>query len=99
MKKYNMNAICARANQLIKTGLDKSTVFKTAWAEEKQEILKTGMIDCMNGKEEVEVNGYKVKYITVVRQILDTPNFKKEQYDLYKMYLKENESKRFTISA
>jgi len=35
MKKYNLSAICKRANELIKSGFDKSTAFKTAWAEAK----------------------------------------------------------------
>ena len=128
MKKYNLSAVCGRANQLIKTGVGKSEAFRISWSQEKansisnmnlsemarlfeenktmiealqaeQELLKAGMIDYMNGREEVEENGYKIKYITVIRQILDTQNFKKEQQDIYKMYLKENESKRFTISA
>ena len=35
MKKYNLREICKRANELIKAGSDKSTAFKTAWAEAK----------------------------------------------------------------
>ena len=128
MKKYNLKEICARANQLIKTGVDKSAAFRTAWAEEKtesiskmnfsemakqfeknknliealqaeQEKLKASMIDYMNGREEIEEDGYTVKYIPVIRQILDTQNFKAEQQDLYKKYLIENKSNRFTVSA
>ena len=37
MKKYNMKAICTRANELIKAGYDKSAAFKTAWEEAKTE--------------------------------------------------------------
>ena len=65
----------------------------------EQDTLKAQMINYMDGREEVEENGYKVKYITVIRNILDTPKFKTENRELYEMYLKENESKRFTITA
>ena len=65
----------------------------------EQDMLKENIIAYLNGREEVEENGYRVKYITVIRNILDTPRFKSENRELYELYLKENQSKRFTVTA
>jgi len=65
----------------------------------EQDALKAAIIDYMGDREEIEENGIKAKYITVIRQILDTPSFKREQSDLYQMYLRDSESKRFTLTA
>lgn len=40
MKKYNLGAICKRANELVKSGVDKSTAFKAAWAEAKSVVTE-----------------------------------------------------------
>jgi len=125
--KYNKKEICIRANQLTGQGMNKSTAFKTAWAEAKTPVtsndliskakafkeiqaqieilqsqldeLKESIISEMNGEQEITTSDYTIKYITITRNILDTQKFKKDYEDLYSAYLKENESKRFSISA
>jgi len=61
--------------------------------------IKKGIIEEMGGKEEITADIFTIKYITVIRNILDTQNFKNDHKDLYNSYLKENSSKRFTVSA
>ena len=61
--------------------------------------LKESIISEMNGEQEITTADYTIKYITITRNILDTQKFKKDYEDLYSAYLKENESKRFSISA
>ena len=131
--KYNKKEICIRANKLTGEGMNKSTAFKTAWAEAKTPVtsndivsapnlfgmakafkeiqaqietlqaqldeLKESIVSEMNGEQEITTADYTIKYITITRNILDTQKFKKDYEDLYSAYLKENESKRFSISA
>jgi predicted phage-related endonuclease len=61
--------------------------------------LKENIIAEMNGEQEVTTDLFTIKYTTVVRNILDTQKFKSDYQDIYNAYLKENESKRFSISA
>ena len=84
-------------SEMVKSFEEKKILIAALQAE--QDMLKNGIIDYMNGREEIEENGYKVRYITVIRNILDTPKFKTENRELYELYLKANESKRFTITA
>jgi len=84
-------------SEMVKSFEEKKILIAKLQAE--QDMLKNGIIDYMNGREEIEESGYRVRYITVIRNILDTPKFKSENRELYELYLKENESKRFTVTA
>jgi len=124
MKKYNMRAICTRANKLIKDGHGKSAAFRQAWAEAKAEpqsiaakahefreiqkmieelqakanAVKDSIIADMDGAEMVEADVFTIRYQTIISNRLDTPKFKTENKDLYELYLKPSESKRFTVA-
>lgn len=47
--------------------------------------------------EELQVDIFKVRYITVTSNRFDTTGFKKAHTELYSTYLKESTCKRFTI--
>ena len=124
MKKYNMSAICTRANELIKIGKTKSEAFKAAWAEakaepktivdkahefrkiqkmieelqEKANAIKEEIIADMDGAEMIEADMFTIRYQTIISNRLDTPKFKADNKDLYDMYLKPSEAKRFTVA-
>ena len=48
--------------------------------------------------EELIVGAYTVRYTTVLTQRFDSITFKKKLPELYGSYLKQTESRRFTIS-
>jgi len=49
--------------------------------------------------QELKVDIFKVRYITVVSNRFNTTEFKKIHEDLYNQYLKESRTKRFTIAC
>jgi predicted phage-related endonuclease len=48
--------------------------------------------------EEILVDVFKVRYITVISNRFDTTTFKATHKDLYSEYLKPSECKRFTVA-
>ena len=48
--------------------------------------------------EEMEVGQYIIRWTSVLSQRFDTTSFKKVMPDLYKDYIKQDASKRFTIA-
>lgn len=48
-------------------------------------------------EEEINTGSYLVRYKDVVSNRFDSKSFKKDNEDLYNLYLKESISKRFTI--
>ena len=50
------------------------------------------------GIEEMEVGTHMVRYTTVLSQRFDQTTFKKKLPELYTAYLKQSESKRFSVS-
>lgn len=67
--------------------------------EAQANALKESIIAEMGGAEEVTADIFKIKYITVISNRLDTTKFKSEHSDLYSAYLKESTAKRFTVVA
>ena len=49
--------------------------------------------------DELEVGQYVVRYKTVLSSRFDTTAFKREHDDLYLAYVRQNSSKRFSVSA
>lgn len=49
--------------------------------------------------EELEAGHYIIRWTNVTTNRFDSANFKKQLPDIYKAYLKQSISKRFTISA
>jgi predicted phage-related endonuclease len=58
----------------------------------KQELL-------IRGTEELTAGRYIVRYTNVLSQRFDSTAFKKVMPEVYKAYLKQVSSRRFTISA
>lgn len=62
--------------------------------------IKESIINEMETKqaEEIKVDVYRIRYITVVSNRFNTTEFKKEYNNLYNQYLKESVYKRFTVA-
>ena len=58
----------------------------------KQEMLE-------RGTEELECGQYMVRYQTITRNIFDNSAFKKALPEVYKSFIRQGPSKRFTITA
>ena len=62
-----------------------------------KDALKAEML--ARDTEELEAGQYIIRWINVTTNRFDSANFKKNLPDLYKAYLKQSISKRFSISA
>lgn len=69
--------------------------------EERMEQIKQSVIDEMEQQQvdELKIDIFKVRYITVISNRFNTTEFKKTHEQLYAQYLKESKSKRFTIAC
>lgn len=68
-----------------------------AEAEAIRDSLKQEMLE--RGTEELEVGQYMVRYQTIVTNHFNSSAFKKALPDVYKSFIRQGTSKRFTISA
>ena len=68
-----------------------------AEAEAIRDSLKQEMLD--RDAEELEVGQYIVRYQVIVTNRFDNSAFKKALPDVYKSFIRQGTSKRFTISA
>ena len=66
-------------------------------AETIRDELKALML--AQNTEELTAGQYIVRYTSVLSQRFDSTAFKKAMPDVYKAFLKQSASKRFTISA
>ena len=64
--------------------------------EALRDELKAEML--MRGKEELEAGQYIMRYQTITSNKFDNSAFKKALPDIYKAYLRQSISKRFTIA-
>lgn len=62
-----------------------------------RDTIKAEML--ANGLEEVEVGKYIVRYTNITSNRFDSATFKKVMPEVYKAYLKQSISRRFSISA
>ncbi len=60
--------------------------------EIKKELMK-------QGKEEMNAGRYVVRWTSVITNRLDSTALKKEMADIYNRYVKQTESRRFSISG
>ena len=67
-----------------------------AEAESLRDDIKQEMM--ARETEEMEVGQYIIRWTSVLSQRFDTTSFKKVMPDLYKDYIKQVASKRFTIA-
>ncbi len=68
----------------------------TAEADAIKDELKAHMTS--EGKEEMTVDVYKVRYTAVKSTRFDSAAFKKTHADLYAQYSKQTETKRFSVA-
>ena len=66
-------------------------------ADSIRDELKQHMLDV--NAEELEVGQYMVRYQTIVTNHFNSSAFKKALPDVYKSFIRQGTSKRFTISA
>ena len=66
-------------------------------AEAIKDELKAVMVE--RDTEEMDVDVFKIKYKTVKSSRFDTTAFKSTHKELYEQYVKQTESRRFTVSA
>ena len=66
-------------------------------AEAIKDELKAVMIE--RDTEEMDVDVFKIRYKTVRSSRFDTTAFKSTHKELYEQYVKQTESRRFTVSA
>lgn len=67
-----------------------------AEAEALRDAIKAEML--RQDTEEMEVGTYIVRWSSVLTQRFDTTKFKKAMPDIYKSFLKQSASKRFSIA-
>ena len=68
-----------------------------AEAEAIRDELKQYMLN--ENAEEMECGQYIIRYANILTQRLDTTAFKKAMPDVYKSFIKQTASRRFTISG
>ncbi len=66
-------------------------------AEAIKDELKAVMLE--RDTEEMDVDVFKIRYKTVKSSRFDTTAFKSTHKELYEQYVKQTESRRFTVSA
>lgn len=68
-----------------------------AEAEAIRDSIKAEMLE--RDTEELEAGAYIIRWTSVLTQRFDTTSFKREHSDLYKEFLRQSASRRFSISA
>ena len=68
-----------------------------AEAEALRDSIKAEMLE--RNTEELTAGAYIIRWTSVLTQRFDTTAFKKANAELYKAYLKQSASRRFTVSA
>ena len=66
-------------------------------AESIRDEIKAVLME--NDTEELEAGAYIIRWTSVLSNRFDTTAFKREHNDLYKQYIKQTASRRFSISA
>ena len=67
-----------------------------AEAETLRDEIKTEMLN--RNTEEIEAGQYIIRWTSVLSQRFDTTGFKKAHGDLYKDFIKQTASRRFSIA-
>ena len=64
----------------------------------KLEILEDEIKMYMGGQEEIVVDGTTIRWKTVLQNRFDTTEFRKQHTALYEQFLKQSETRRFTVT-
>jgi predicted phage-related endonuclease len=69
-------------------------------AKAEAEALKDALKAELNSREleELEAGQYIIRYTSVLTQRFDTTSFKKERPEMYKDFLKQSASRRFSVA-
>lgn len=67
-----------------------------AEAEAIKDTIKAEMLT--QGVDEMQVDVFKIRYKTVVSNRFDSKSFKADHADVYALYTKQTESRRFTVA-
>lgn len=69
-------------------------------AKAEVEALKDSLKAELNNREveELEAGQYIIRYTSVLTQRFDTTSFKKERPEMYKDFLKQSASRRFSVA-
>ena len=67
-----------------------------AEAEAIRDMLKAEMLE--QNTEELEAGAYIIRWTSVLSQRFDTTSFKKERPEMYKDFLKQSASRRFSVA-
>ena len=68
-----------------------------AEADALRDLIKQQML--AEGTEELEAGQYMVRYQSITRNNFDSSAFKKALPEVYKSFIRQSTTKRFTISA
>ena len=68
-----------------------------AEAEQLRDLIKQEML--LRDTEELQVGRFTIRWTSVLTQRFDSTAFKKALPDMYKNFIKQSASRRFTISA
>ena len=91
MTKKALLAKIEELNEWEQVASEAAAVVSALKDEIKQEMIKRKV-------DEFEVGKYIIRYTPVVSNNFDSTAFKKQHLDLYKEFLKQTSSRRFTIS-
>jgi len=69
-------------------------------AKKEADAIKDSLKEEMKvrGVDEINTGRFIIKWSTIVRNVFDSSAFKKVHSDLYKAFLRQSESKRWTVS-
>lgn len=92
-------------NEMTNREMDAIVIEMKNWESEIEKItmiidsIKTQLKnECVSrGEDEIHTDTFVIRYKDVVTPRFDTSAFKKENFDLYSRYIKENVSKRFSV--
>ena len=99
---YKKKEIKTMSTKEIITKIETLNEWETLLAEAQEEVnaikdeLKQIMLD--KNTEELEVGQYIIRWTNVTTNRFDSANFKKQLPEIYKAFLKQSISKRFSIS-
>ena len=85
-----------RLRHLVQSGMSFDEAKAQAEAEALRDSIKQEMLE--RDTEELECGQYIIRWTSVLTQRFDTTSFKKAMPDVYKSFIKQSASKRFSIA-
>ena len=66
--------------------------------EERLKAAEAMLKACLGEREELTVDGVKIRWTPYISKRLDTARLKEEQPEVYGAYLKETQGRRFSVT-